>query len=77
MQASDCPHISQAWVDEQIKKWGEDQFALAVARIDSNKGDFPGATKEMTQAISGAPVTTKPFLEPLLKRLEAKDDINK
>jgi len=50
---------------------------LAVARIDSNKGDFPGATKEMTQAISGAPVTTKPFLEPLLKRLEAKDDINK
>jgi hypothetical protein len=50
---------------------------LAVARIDSNKGDFPGATKELMQAISGAPVATKPFLEPLLKRLEAKDDINK
>ena len=28
-------------------------------------------------AISGAPDTTKPFLQPLLKRLEAKDDINK
>ena len=50
---------------------------LAMARVDSNKGDFPGATKELTQAISGAPDQTKPFLEPLLKRLEAKDDINK
>ena len=50
---------------------------LALARIDSNKGDFPAASKEMTQAISGAPDTTKPFLQPLLKRLEAKDDINK
>jgi tetratricopeptide (TPR) repeat protein len=50
---------------------------LALARINSNKGDFPAATKEMTQAISGAPEVNKPFLEPLLKRLEAKDDINK
>ncbi|HEX2664637.1 MAG TPA: DUF2911 domain-containing protein [Candidatus Acidoferrum sp.] len=50
---------------------------LAMARVDSNKGDFPGASKELTQAISGAPDQTKPFLEPLLKRLEAKDDINK
>jgi hypothetical protein len=50
---------------------------LALARIDSNKGDFTGAAKEMTQAISGAPDTSKQFLQPLLKRLEAKDDINK
>jgi hypothetical protein len=50
---------------------------LALARLSSNTGDFTTAAKEMTQAISGAPVTTKPFLEPLLKRLEAKDDINK
>ena len=50
---------------------------LALARIDSNKGDFPAATKEMAQAIGGAPEANKPFLEPLLKRLEAKDDINK
>jgi len=50
---------------------------LALARISSNTGDFPTATKEMTQAISAAPDTTKPFLQPLLKRLEAKDDINK
>ena len=50
---------------------------LALARISSNTGDFPTAAKEMTQAISGAPDQTKPFLQPLLKRLEAKDDINK
>src|SRR5215469_3493428 len=50
---------------------------LALARIDSNKGDFPAAAKEMTQAIGAAPEANKPFLEPLLKRLEAKDDINK
>jgi Protein of unknown function (DUF2911) len=50
---------------------------LALARIDSNTGDFTAAAKEMTQAINGAPDATKPFLQPLLKRLEAKDDINK
>ncbi len=50
---------------------------LALARLSSNTGDFTTATKEMTMAISGAPDTTKPFLQPLLKRLEAKDDINK
>ncbi|PYU81520.1 MAG: hypothetical protein DMG51_14615 [Acidobacteria bacterium] len=50
---------------------------LALARISSNTGDFTAAAKEMTQAINGAPETTKPFLQPLLKRLEAKDDINK
>ena len=50
---------------------------LALARIDSNKGDFPAATKEMNQAISGAPDATKTALQPLLQRLQAKDDINK
>jgi len=50
---------------------------LALARIDSNKGDFSAAAKEMTQAISGAPEANKPFLAPLLKRLQANDDINK
>jgi hypothetical protein len=50
---------------------------LALARVASNSGDFTSAAKEMTQAISGAPAQTKTFLQPLLKRLEAKDDINK
>jgi tetratricopeptide (TPR) repeat protein len=50
---------------------------VALARIDSNKGDFAGASKEMSQALSTAPDPNKPQLEGLLKRLEAKDDINK
>jgi hypothetical protein len=50
---------------------------LALARVASNTGDFSNATKEMTLAINGAPDQTKTFLQPLLKRLEAKDDINK
>jgi len=50
---------------------------LALARVSSNAGDFPAAAKEMSKAIEGAPDPTKPFLQPLLKRLEAKDDINK
>ena len=50
---------------------------LALARISSNTGDFPMAAKEMAQAISVAPDNTKTALQPLLKRLEAKDDINK
>jgi hypothetical protein len=50
---------------------------LASARLASNSGDFPAASKHMQAAISGAPDANKPFLEPLLKRLENKDDINK
>ncbi|HKW57535.1 MAG TPA: DUF2911 domain-containing protein [Candidatus Acidoferrum sp.] len=50
---------------------------LANARIASNAGDFTGATREMNEAIGAAPDQQKPFLQPLLKRLEAKDDINK
>ena len=50
---------------------------LALARLSSNTGDFTAAAKEMTQAINRAPEANKPFLQPLLKRLEAKDDINK
>jgi hypothetical protein len=50
---------------------------LALARVASHSGEFTAAAKEMTEAINGAPDTTKPFLQPLLKRLEAKEDINK
>jgi len=50
---------------------------LATARVASNAGDYTTATKEMTVAIDGAPAQTKTFLQPLLKKLEAKTDINK
>lgn len=50
---------------------------LAQARISSNAGDFATASKEMKLAIAGAPEPNKPFLEPLLAKLDGKTDINK
>jgi hypothetical protein len=50
---------------------------LAQARLSSNSGDFAAASKEMKLAIAGAPDANKPFLEPLLAKLDAKNDINK
>jgi tetratricopeptide (TPR) repeat protein len=50
---------------------------LAQARIASNSGDFTKASAEMRLALSTGPETMKPQLEPLLKKLEAKTDINK
>jgi tetratricopeptide (TPR) repeat protein len=50
---------------------------LAQARLASNTGDFATASKEMQASITAAPDPQKPFLEPLLKRLNNKEDINK
>jgi len=49
----------------------------ATARIFSAKGDFDNALKEMKMARDGAPDNQKIFFEPNLKKLEAKQDINK
>ena len=48
-----------------------------VARIACSKGDFDTAVKEMKLAVAGAPDDVKPAFEGLVKRLEAKEDINK
>jgi Protein of unknown function (DUF2911) len=47
------------------------------ARMASAQGDFNGADKEMRLALSGAPDSQRSPLENLIKRLEAKEDINK
>jgi Protein of unknown function (DUF2911) len=47
------------------------------ARIACAKGDFDNAVKEMKLSANGAPAQTKPFLDTLVRRLEAKEDINK
>src|ERR1700757_1381847 len=49
---------------------------LAQARLASHSGDYAGASKEMKLAIAGAPDVNKPFLEPMLAKLETKADIN-
>jgi hypothetical protein len=49
---------------------------LAQARLASHTGDYAFASKEMKLAIAGAPDANKPFLEPMLAKLETKSDIN-
>jgi tetratricopeptide (TPR) repeat protein len=48
-----------------------------MARVYSAQGDFSNAVKEMKIAQAGAPDQNKVFIEAAIKRLEAKDDINK
>jgi tetratricopeptide (TPR) repeat protein len=48
-----------------------------MARIDSSEGKFDDAAKEMKVALAGAPDNQKAYVGGLVKRLEAKQDINK
>jgi hypothetical protein len=48
-----------------------------TARIYSAQGDFANALKEMKLSYDGAPDNQKTFLAPNIKKLEAKQDINK
>lgn len=47
------------------------------ARIYSAQGDFGNALKEIKLSLAGAPDNQKIFIAPLVKKLEAKQDINK
>jgi DUF2911 family protein len=48
-----------------------------TARIYSAKGDYDNALKELKISLAGAPDNQKVFVLPLIKKLEAKQDINK
>jgi hypothetical protein len=49
-----------------------------MARVYCGSGDFDGAVREMKLAVDGAPdKQQKTYLEGLVRRLEAKEDINK
>ncbi|HXM19935.1 MAG TPA: DUF2911 domain-containing protein [Terriglobales bacterium] len=48
-----------------------------TARIYSSKGDYDNALKEIKITVAGAPDNQKIFFQPLVKKLEAKQDINK
>jgi hypothetical protein len=47
------------------------------ARMACAKGDYDTAVKQMKTALAGADKQFQPFLQGLLRRLEAKEDINK
>jgi tetratricopeptide (TPR) repeat protein len=48
-----------------------------IARLASAQSRFDEAVKEMKLAVAGAPAQSKPAMEGLLQRLQAKEDINK
>jgi tetratricopeptide (TPR) repeat protein len=48
-----------------------------TARLYSAQGDYDNALKEIKITLAGAPDNQKIFFEPLVKKLEAKQDINK
>ena len=50
---------------------------LGLARVYSAQGDFDNAVKEVKLSLSGAPDANKNTLENYVKRLQAKDDINR
>jgi len=50
---------------------------LGMARVYSAQGDFDSAVKEAKLSLEGAPDANKTTLEGYVKRLEAKDDINR
>jgi len=61
-----------------LKKDPNDWVALVgSARIHSAQGDFDTALKEVQLSQAGAPDNQKVFLDPLIKKLQARQDINK
>jgi tetratricopeptide (TPR) repeat protein len=50
---------------------------MGLGRMYSAQGDYANAAKEMRVALAGAPEPNKAFLQGFVKRLDAKDDINK
>jgi hypothetical protein len=50
---------------------------LGLARVYSAQGDFDNAVKELKAALPTTPDSNKSNLENYLKRLQAKDDINR
>jgi hypothetical protein len=50
---------------------------LGLARVYSAQGDFDNAVKEIKLSLTGAPDANKTALEGYVKRLQAKDDINR
>jgi tetratricopeptide (TPR) repeat protein len=62
---------------ENAKKHPEQWFVHSgLARIYCSQGKFDDAAKEMKVALAGAPENQKSYVDGLVKRLEAKQDIN-
>jgi tetratricopeptide (TPR) repeat protein len=62
---------------ENAKKHPDQWFVHSgLARMYCSQGKFDDAAKEMKVALAGAPDNQKSYVDGLVKRLEAKQDIN-
>jgi tetratricopeptide (TPR) repeat protein len=62
---------------ENAKKYPDQWFVHSgLARMYCSQGKFDDAAKEMKLALAGAPDNQKSYVDGLVKRLEAKQDIN-
>ena len=79
LEFDDEDHITERWIWRKNAKDHPDLWFThsGMARVYSAQGDFTNAVKEMKLAEAGAPEQNKPVIESFVKRLEAKDDINK
>ena len=50
---------------------------MGMARVYSAQGDFDNAVKEVKLSLAGAPDLNKANLEGYVKKLQAKEDINR
>jgi tetratricopeptide (TPR) repeat protein len=63
---------------ENAKKHPDEWFVHSgLARVDSSQGKFDDAAKEMKLALASAPDSQKTYINGLIAKLEAKQDINK
>jgi tetratricopeptide (TPR) repeat protein len=77
LQAQKKPEAAFAIFRMNAEKHPEKWFVHnGMARVYSSEGKFDDAVKEMQIAYDGAPEGTKPFLQGLVKKLQAKQDIN-
>jgi hypothetical protein len=77
LQARKHPDEAFAIYRENAKKHPDEWFShMGMARIYSSEGKFDVAAKEMSLAQGGAPDSLKSYVSDLVKRLQAKQDIN-
>jgi tetratricopeptide (TPR) repeat protein len=78
LQAEKKPDQAFALFRSNAKKFPDYWTShMGLARVYSSQGDFDNAVKEVKLSLAGAPDSNKANLEGYVKRLQAKEDINR
>jgi len=78
LQAEKKPDQALAMFRSTAKKFPDYWTShMGLARVYSSQGDFDNALKEVKLSLAGAPDSNKANLEGYVKRLQAKEDINR